>query len=358
MLKNAPLLLLIFFFAATFKSQAQITDSLLRRVDSLQHVDSLRKVDSLARLDTVKIDTGLLNRYRIAPRNFQLPVISRPVYIDPNLVPVTLLDYKISYWRKWIQMGINLNQSAFSNNWSGGGQNSLALGGNFDYKTEYNKAPFDYTGELLLMYGKSRNEGHVPRKTNDRIFFDNKIATQMSKSWYFFGSLSFESQFDEGFQYDDSGVVPPLLISRFMAPGYITESLGFEYKPNKVFDLRIGTGTARQTFVLDTTIYHNLPTNYGVKPGHTFLNELAFQAVAVYDKDIMANLHLNARYALFIPYGRSLANIDHRLDMVLNAKVNRLISVTINATALYDKDTSDKLQATEGLALGILYKFP
>jgi hypothetical protein len=25
---------------------------------------------------------------------------------------------------------------------------------------------------------------------------------------------------------------------------------------------------------------------------------------------------------------------------------------------LYDKDTSDKIQATEGLALGVVYKFP
>lgn len=358
MFKNVLPFLFLFFFAATFKTQAQTTDSLKRQVDSLQRADSLRRMDSLARIDTVKIDTNLLNRYRIETPAYRLPITIRPVYIDPNLVPVTLLDYKITYWRKWITMGINLNQAAFSRNWSGGGVNSLALGGNFDYKTEYNKAPFDYTSELLLLYGKSHNEGHIPRKTNDRIFFDNKIATQLSKTWYFFGSLSFESQFDEGFQYDDSGVIPPMLISRFMSPGYITESLGFEFKPNKVFDLRIGTGTARQTFVLDTTIYHNLPTNYGVKPGHTFLNELAFQVVSVFDKDIMPNLHLNARYALFIPYGRSLPNIDHRLDVVLNAKVNSLITVTINGTALYDKDTSDKIQGTEGLALGILYKFP
>lgn len=358
MVKNAFCLVLIFFLAATLHVYAQVIPAPLTvsQTDSLRKVDSLRRMDSLARLDTVKLDTTRLNKYRLDSKRSPLPVIVRPVYIDQNLVPVSMLDYKVIYWRKWITMGFNLNQTAFSNNWAGGGISSLALGGNFDYKTEYNKAPFDYTGELLLLYGKSSNEGHLSRKTNDRIFLDNKIATQLSKSWYFFGSVSFESQMDRGYQYSDNA--PPLLISKFMAPGYITESLGVEYKPNKVFDLRIGTGTARQTIVLDTTLYHHTSVNYGVTPGRTFKNELAFQVVSTFDKDIMQNMHLNARYALFIPYGRSLMNIDHRLDAVLAAKVNKMISVTINGTIVYDKDTSNKLQETEGLGIGVIYKFP
>ncbi|WP_245770826.1 DUF3078 domain-containing protein [Mucilaginibacter polytrichastri] len=343
---------------AALQSKAQVTDSLLHHTDSLRRLDSLRRIDSLVRIDTVKIDSNRLNKYRIDQRRFQLPIIVKPFVIETNLIPVGMLDYKVSYWRKWITFGVNVNQAAFSNSWKGGGVNSLALGGNFDFKTEYNKSPFDYTSELILLYGKSKNKGQTARKTNDRIFFDNKIATQLSKKWYFFGSLDFESQFDRGFQYDDVNNTAPLLISNFMSPGYVTESMGFEYKPNKVWDIRLGTGTARQTFVLDKTIALHVPTNYGVPIGQTFFNELAFQGVVAYDKDIMTNMHLNARYALFIPYGRSLQNIDHRLDMTLTAKVNKLIAVTINATALYDKDTSDQIQATEGLALGVLYKFP
>jgi len=353
----APLLVLLMVIA-TLQSKAQVVDSLLHHTDSLRRVDSLRRIDSLVKIDTIKIDSNRLNKYRIDQRRFQMPVVAKPFRVETNLIPVGMLDYKVSYWRKWITFGVNVNQAAFTNSWKGGGVNSLALGGNFDFKTEYNKSPFDYTSELILLYGKSKNKGQTARKTNDRIFFDNKIATQLSKRWYFFGSLDFESQFDQGFQYDDVNNTAPLLISNFMSPGYVTESMGFEYKPNKVWDIRLGTGTARQTFVLDKNIALNVPTNYGVPIGHTFFNELAFQGVVAYDKDIMTNMHLNARYALFIPYGRSLQNIDHRLDMTLTAKVNKLIAVTINATALYDKDTSDQIQGTEGLALGVLYKFP
>lgn len=319
------------------------------------------QTDSLKKADSLKIDTNLLNRYRIEPRRNAIPLRTRPVQIQQEQIPVTMMDYKINYWRKWVIIGLNVSQSAFSNNWSGGGISSLAIGGNLDYKTEYNKAPFDYTGELLAQYGNVANKGQIARKTNDRLFFDNKIATQLSKKWFFFGSLTFESQFADGFVYTDGGgnaLTKPLLISSFMAPGYITESLGVEYKPNKFFDLRLGTGTAKQTLVLDTTLYHNQPANYGVTPGKRFKNELAFQVVSTYDKDIMQNLHLSARYNGFIPYNRGWVNIDHRLDATLIAKVNKLINVNITGTLLYDHDTSTKLQGTEGLALGATYKFP
>ncbi len=311
--------------------------------------------------DSLKVDTNLLNKYRIDPGKNALPFRFRPIHIQKELVPVNMLDYKVSYWHKSIIFGLNFSQSAFSNNYSAGGVNAIALGSNFDFKAEYNKTPFDYTTELNLLYGISKNKGQGSRKTNDRIFLDNKIASQLSKHWFFFGSLSFESQFDKGFNYlnpDGSNAQNPFLISNFMSPGYLTESVGFEYKPVKYFDLRLGTGTARQTFVLDTTIYHNQSSNYGVTAGHTFKNELALQVVAAIDKDLMKNLHITARYALFIPYQQPLAYIGHRIDATLTAKVNRLIAVTINGTFLYDKNTSTSVQGTEGLALGVLYKFP
>ena len=313
--------------------------------------------------DSLKADTNLLNKYRVEPGKNSLPIRYRPIQIKEEQIPVNFLDYKVSYWHKLIIFGLNFSQSAFSSNYSAGGVNAVALGTNFDFKAEYNKTPYDYTTELNLIYGISKNKGQGSRKTNDRIFYDNKVATQLSKHWFFFGSLTFESQFTKGYNYlnpDGTNAANPYVISNFMSPGYLTESLGFEFKPNKWFDLRLGTGTARQTFVLNKTLYRNLPdsTNYGVPIGHTIHNELAVQVVAAVDKDIAKNIHLNVRYALFVPYIQPLAYTSHRIDGTLTAKVNKLIAVTVNGTFLYDKHTSDAVQGTEGLALGIIYKFP
>jgi hypothetical protein len=305
--------------------------------------------------DSIKIDTNLINKLRIDPPKNILPVRSRPFLLKPEPIPVTMLDYQVSYWRKSLIWGLNVAQSAFSANWAGGGVSSFALGTNFDFKAEYNKQPFSYTTEILLIYGISKNKGQYSRKTNDRLFYDNKIATQLSKKWYFFGSVSFESQFDVGYQYADGAA--PLLISKFMSPGYFTESVGFEYKPVKYVDIRLGTGTARQTFVLDTTIYHNIAGNYGVTPRNRIRNELAFQVVSTINKDIATNMNLAARYALFIPYN-NFSHITHRVDATITAKVNKLINVTVNGTLLYDITTNKSVQASQGLALGIVYKFP
>jgi hypothetical protein len=315
-----------------------------------QSTDTLKK-------DSIKVDTTLLNKLRLSPGKNALPVRTRPVLITPELIPVTLPDYKYSYWHKLVVFNLNFSQAAFTNNWTGGGVSSVALNSNFDFKAEYNKSPFDYTTELNLIYGTAATKGQGTRKTNDEIFFDNKVATQISKKWLFFGSITFQSQFANGYNYPDT--VAPQKISGFMAPGYLTESVGFEYKPSKFFDLRLGTGTARQTFVLDTTLYHNQPDNYGVKYDHTFLNQLAFEVVATIDKDIMKNVHLNARYDLFIPYYGTATNyVTHRLDATLTAKVNRLIAVTINGTFLFDKNTAPQPQATENMGVGVIYKFP
>ena len=329
------------------------------------------KLSVAQKTDSIKIDTNLINKYRIDPPKNILPVRSRPLLIKPETIPVNMADYKVSYWRKYLTIGVNLNQSAFSANWAGGGISSFALGTNFDFKAEYTKKPFSYTTELLMQYGFTKNKGQYSQKTNDRIFYDNKVATQLSKYWYFFGSIDFESQFAPGYQYADG--VAPLRISSFMSPGYFTESVGFEYKPVKYLDFRIGTGTARQTFVLDTTIYHNITGNYGVTPRSVFHNDLAFEVVSTINKDIATNMNLQARYDLFIPYNKPnqitvpnvnvaetnyFSYIKHRLDATLTAKVNRLINVTITGTILYDITTNASVQASQGLALGLTYKFP
>ncbi|MGI4022695.1 MAG: DUF3078 domain-containing protein [Janthinobacterium lividum] len=349
MLKLPAFLFMLLLSLIFNQALAQKSDTV--RVDSV-------KTDTI-RIDTVKIDTNLLNRFRIEPGRNILPVRLQPLSLWPEYVPVPELNYIVSYWRKNIIFGLNLNQSAFSNNWSAGGISSLAVGSNFDYRTEYNRDGKNFTSQLSLQYGKVKNRGQIERKTNDRIFWDNKVSISFSKHWNFYGSLSFESQFDQGFTYSNDVTVAPTLISRFMAPGYLTESVGFEYKPTTYFTARFGTGTARQTFVLNNTIYHGDTVAYGVHIGNRVLNQLAFQIVSNIDKDIAKNMNLKARYLIFIPYDTPF-KMTHRLDATLTAKINRLFNVTLNGTLLYDPNTltTNKLQAYQSLALGIIYKFP
>jgi len=326
-------------------------------------------------IDTIPIN---IRNFDLKLKKSPLPskrgdIIFKPVEISP-----VVINSKIVYWRTKTSIGININQASFSDNWTGGGVNSLAVGGLVNYKAEYVKDSYSYSSEVIMQYGKIKNKSQLQKKTNDRLFWDNKAAFQLSKNWYFFGSVTFESQFDNGFSYitDASGNEYGVLISKFMSPGYLTESVGFEYKPVKYFSTRLGTGTARQTFVLDNaalydaaeadylrrngnlTNYVPKTDNFGVEQGRTFINDLAFQIVSNFEKDVFENVNLKMRYALFVPY-QQVDFTSHRLDVAITAKVNRFMNVSLTGVGLYDKNTgTSKIQGSQTMAMGFTFVFP
>lgn len=316
----------------------------------------LSSVSVLAQENTS--DSTSINSLREYPKKNLLPV-RRPILRTlPAQIPDTHLNLKVNYWRNWVIFGVTLNQAAFTNNWKGGGVNSLALAASIDYKADYTKDDFNYTSQVILEYGKIRNKGQLQKKSNDRIYWDNKLGYKLSNSWNLFASVNFQSQFDSGFTYSsNNGIETATLVSKFMAPGYLTESFGLEYKPNKEVWVRFGTGTARQTFVLDRNLYKNFPKNYGVDTGKVFRNELAFQVVGSLDKNIMPNVNLKALYSMFAGYEK-LSHIDQRLDLTLTAQVNKALSVKITAVALYDDDSDTRIQGSQNMGLGLVYKFP
>src|SRR4051812_24258003 len=121
-------------------------------------------------------DSTKLNGLKQYPKKNSLPVRQPILQIQPVQIPVSELDLKVNYWRSWLTFGVNLNQGSFSNNWSGGGVNSLALGSIFNYKTDYTKGDKNYVSEIILQYGKVKNKNQLQRKTTDRIFWDNKVG--------------------------------------------------------------------------------------------------------------------------------------------------------------------------------------
>lgn len=280
--------------------------------------------------------------------------------INQVIIPIPKLGLEVDYWKHWTKFGVNLNQASFSSNWVGGGVNSMAILGTAWHKSEYNKNNLQFTTEVDLRYGKVQNEGQLAKKNNDRIFWDNKLAYKLSRSWALYFSFTFESQFDVGNTYGRDSLDREFIIGResnFMAPGYFTESFGLEYKPDNTFSLRLGTGTARQTLVRDSEVTRRLPEKYGMTAGQTFRNDLAFQITANLDRNLSKNLNIKARYNLFADY-KELEDPDHRLDAVLTAKVSNLVNVSLTGIMVYNSAEVARVQYSQALALGLTYSLP
>ncbi len=266
-------------------------------------------------------------------------------------------------WKKSFKAGLNLNQSTFSSNWKAGGVNSFGFNTFLNTKANYKKEKRSWTNEMDLLFGMVNNDGQGFRKTLDRIYLDTKYGHDFSKEWGLFTALNFSSQFAEGFKYvkDSNGVEKGRLISNFLAPAFITASLGFEYSPDESFRLRLAPIASRMTIVKNSDRYLAVDSvaPYGVEDGESLrIEALAFQMLAEYSKDIAENINLKWRYLFFANYQTlQMKTIDHRLDMNLTAKVNKFINVSLGGILLYDFDQDSGVQLSQAISLGFQYSF-
>lgn len=265
-----------------------------------------------------------------------------------------------SHWKRKLIFNFNVNQAAFSSNWKAGGVNSIGLNGTFNYKADYKKDKTTWDNEIGLIYGFVNNDGQGFRKTIDRIYLDTKVGHALNDKWDIFTSLNFLSQFSEGYKYNDDDTED--LISDFFAPAFITSAWGVEYHPVDYFKVRISPFAPRVTIVSDNNGRFDAvdPLKpYGVELGsNTRYEWLAFQLTADFDKDIAQNLNLKWRYMMFANYETlEMKTIDHRLDLMITAQVNKFISVGLGGILLYDFDQDSGAQISQVFNFGFRYTF-
>jgi hypothetical protein len=265
------------------------------------------------------------------------------------------------WWDKNTQLGINFSQASFNDSWQGGGINNVALGLLLNQKSDYHKGKGVWSNDLQFQYGFINNKGQGTRKSVDRIFMDSKYSRKINDKLSWFGGLNFLSQFAGGYEYVDNE--KSKIISKFFSPAFLSESFGVEYKPVNYFSLSFGGATFRETFVLDNEVFENTAIlidgkkySYGVEEGNRMLLEMGFQGVASFDKDIAKNVNLKFRYQAFFAYAPEVKPVDHNINLIATAKINKYLNVNFSLIGIYDKDQIDKFQLSQGLAAGFSLK--
>jgi hypothetical protein len=266
-------------------------------------------------------------------------------------------------WRKSGKAGLGLNEATLSDNWRGGGVNTIGFNALFNVKANRSvgRNSFDNQADFLFAFSQTKGLGY--RKSQDRLYLDTKYGRAMSTKWDMFLSLNLLTQFAPGYQYDKdaAGVEQAQLVSSFFAPGFITAAYGFEYHTPYSFKVRLSPFAPRLTVVsrAERFIQSQGDSPYGVSPGHsTRFEVLAAQVLAEVDKNISPSVNVKARYLLFANYEHlNFKEIDHRLDVSLTAKVGKYVNVALNGIALYDYDQDHGVQFSQGLTLGVAYAF-
>jgi hypothetical protein len=233
-------------------------------------------------------------------------------------------------WTTGFKAAVTFNQVSLTN-WAAGGENSLGGNSMFNLFANLKQGKSTWDNSLDLAYGLVKTGDDDARKSDDKIDFVSKYGHNViNKNLFLSANLSFKTQFGNGYNYPNDSII----ISKFMAPGYIMLGLGLDYKPYPYLSVSLLPLTGRLIIVNDTT----LSLVYGLDRGEKIKPEFGAAFKVTFEKDIFTNVSLKSKLDLFSNYLENPQNIDVNFEALLVLKVNKLISTYVGIQTIYDHD--------------------
>lgn len=273
-----------------------------------------------------------------------------------------------SPWKTGARTNLSFSQVSLTN-WASGGENSISGNFNGHIFANYINKNSKWENALDVAYGLMKQGEDAWIKTDDRLELVSKYgrkAFMNNENWYYSAMFSLKTQLDEGYDYPNDSV----MISKFMAPGYLMFAMGLDYNPNDNFSMSYSPVTGKTTIVNDQKLAGK--GAFGVDAGEKIRYEFGGFAKFMYNKEIWKNVEMATKLGLFSNYFNNPLNIDINWDFTLNMKVNEYLSASVNTTLLYDDDVDIKvdsnndgnidsegprIQFKEVLGIGLRFKF-
>ena len=255
-----------------------------------------------------------------------------------------------SGWKYFGISGLTFGQTSLQN-WAAGGNNTVSGNFVFNASMNYLKDKFFWDNNLAFEYGLVYSSSTDWMKAADKMNLTSIAGRNISKTLSISALLNFYSQFAKGYNYPDK----ERYISNFMAPAYLDLALGVSFKPNKNYSVFISPISERAIFVLNDSL-SNIGA-FGVKPGKKTKFEPGAYVLASTSQTLITNLNLISTLDLFTPYTKDFGHIDVNWNILLNYKINKLLTANLNTTLRYYEKEIRKVQFKEIFGIGITYKF-
>lgn len=237
-----------------------------------------------------------------------------------------------TYWKFKAVGGLNGTHASFKN-WNSGGQNTLSWIALFDSQANWKKGKYRWDNGVNLAYGQNRIVRQDWAKTDDVIALFSKFGYNIYKPLDIALLADFKSQFDLSRTTDGNFDI----LSKFMAPGYLTIALGADYHPNDKFQFLFSPFTGKMTFVNDLTL--STAGAFGVTPGETVRREFGAFAKLLFTDEIMKNVTFKGKLELFSSYNEFFVkHTDVTAEALFDFKINKWLSASWSTTLLYDDD--------------------
>ena len=283
---------------------------------------------------------------------------------DSKLLKVVIRQIDPLPWKLLGTGTVGFTQTALSN-WAKGGESSLSMLLIGRYTANYGKKNIKWENAAEFRLGIFSSKTRGIEKNDDKLELQTRVGYSAFKKWYYSGESNFRTQVARGYKYPDK--VNP--ISTFMAPAYLTFSIGMDYKPDKKFSLFLSPLTSKTTFVNDTALIN--PTHFGLEHGKKRLYEAGAIVKLNWHYPIIDNIVYDTRAEIFNNYLYPFQKFNFDWEQTLVMQVTQHISTRINTQVIYDYnvkfpitdsagkviDQKAKWQLRELFTVGFNYKF-
>ncbi len=249
------------------------------------------------------------------------------------------------------------NQTAFSQ-WASGGVNNISLGFSVDYEVHYRENGWSWDTKSSGSYGLSYIQGDkFLKKTNDRLEINSLLGKEFSDTWSYSTILNFKSQIAHGYRFgtNEEGEESRSLRTQFFSPAYLQFGVGLYLKKSTDLWLNIAPFTQRITFV-SRQFTQDLAEDkayFGVSKGNSHLFELGASVSGFYKFEVLENIFIENRLALYTDYLGKPKNIDLDYSLTATMKVNEYISTQLEVQLVYDDNAVKNLQSREVFGVGL-----
>jgi len=256
-------------------------------------------------------------------------------------------------WKRGGNVLVTFNQSAFNNEWTGGGIGNIAANVLVNYDFNLTKGDLIWDNKFIADYGVNKNKGQEDfTKNNDRLELNSLAGKKMKGNWYYSVYFNMKTQMDRGFVYDANGVALGSN-SHFFSPAYFQAGPGLLWK--KSDNLHVNISPAAGKMIL---VHKEFAGAFGTETGDTSRFELGAAVRGYYKVDLMKNISIENILALYTNYLEDPQNVDVDYTMNLAMKVNKYISANLVFQAIYDDNVQrNGFQIRETFGLGFNYAF-
>lgn len=255
-----------------------------------------------------------------------------------------------SEWKHTLVTGLTVTQVSYTD-WSQGGENALAYTLSVDGRSVMDRTTTNWSNSYKLAYGQTRLGSKGLRKTDDKIELESVLTYKLGTAVNPYASVTFKSQFDDGFKYDDA-TNTKVKTSSALDPMYLTQAVGVGYQP--IAQVKTRLGAAVREVLSDAFSYADDAATTAVERSRV---EGGLESVTDIEVKIEENTMFTSKLEMFAPFN----NIDVlvvRSDNTISSKVSKYIVVVFNVQLINDRNMGTaRTQIKEGLALGLSYTF-